>query len=201
MQPFKDINAIAVPIPIANVDTDQIVPARFLWRKRGDGWGHLLFHDLRFNDDDTPRAGFVLNQVAVQGAGIIVADRNFGCGSSREHAVWSLYDYGIRALIAPSFGDIFYNNCFQNGVLAIALPDSDVQELLNALACTPGSRLTIDLASQTVTTANNGVLAFAIDDFRKSCLLSGADDIGFTLGLDGDIRRFERERERRHSWL
>jgi 3-isopropylmalate/(R)-2-methylmalate dehydratase small subunit len=201
MQPFKTITAIAIPIRKPNIDTDQIVPARFLWRKRGDGWGHLLFHDLRFNDDGTPRVTFVLNERAVQGAGIIVADRNFGCGSSREHAVWSLYDYGVRAVIAPSFGDIFCNNSFQNGLLPIVLPDDDVHALLSELERAPGTQLTIDLAAQTVSTATKTTLAFAIDPFRKSCLLAGADDIGFTLGLDGDICHFELAHERRLGWF
>jgi 3-isopropylmalate/(R)-2-methylmalate dehydratase small subunit len=201
MQPFQPINAIAVPIRIPNIDTDQIVPARFLWRKRGDGWGHLLFHDLRFNDDGSPRTSFVLNQPAVQGAGVIVAERNFGCGSSREHAVWSLYDYGIRAIIAPSFGDIFCNNSLQNGLLPIVLADGEVQTLLSDLERASGCHLTIDLETQTVATANHTKLAFAIDPFRKSCLLAGADDIGFTLGLDSDIRRFELEHERKIGWL
>jgi 3-isopropylmalate/(R)-2-methylmalate dehydratase small subunit len=201
MQPFQPINALAVSIRSPNIDTDQIVPARFLWRKRGDGWGHLLFHDLRFNDDGSPRASFVLNQPGAQGAGIIVAERNFGCGSSREHAVWSLYDYGIRAVIAPSFGDIFYNNSLQNGLLPIALPDDAVQSLLSDHERTPGCHLTIDLASQTVVTPEGRTLTFAIDPFRKSCLLAGADDIGVTLGLEGDIRRFELEQERKIGWL
>jgi 3-isopropylmalate dehydratase small subunit len=122
MEPFARLDAVAVPIGVPNVDTDQIIPARFLWRKRHDGWGHLLFHDLRFNDAGAPKPEFVLNRDAYRDARIVVADRNFGCGSSREHAVWALYDYGIRAVLAPSFGDIFFNNSLQNGLLPVVLP-------------------------------------------------------------------------------
>ena len=121
MEPFVRLEAVAVPIGVPNIDTDQIIPARFLWRKRQDGWRHLLFHDLRFDDAGAPKPDFVLNRHEYRGARIVVADRNFGCGSSREHAVWALYDYGIRAVVAPSFGDIFFNNCFQNGLLPVAL--------------------------------------------------------------------------------
>ena len=127
------LDAVAAPLPVPNIDTDQIIPARFLWRKRGDGWGHLLFNDLRFNDDGSAKPEFVLNRPEFRDARILVADRNFGCGSSREHAVWSLYDYGIRAVIAPSFGDIFFNNSLQNGLLPIVLPAAAVEALIAAL--------------------------------------------------------------------
>src|SRR5215475_14192458 len=139
MEPFKPIAAVAVPLAVPNVDTDQIIPARFLWRKRGDGWGHLLFHDLRFDDGGEPRTEFILNQPQLRDARIVVADRNFGCGSSREHAVWALYDYGIRAVIAPSFGDIFRNNSFQNGLLPVALQPERVAALRAMLDAAPGS--------------------------------------------------------------
>src|SRR5262245_2780312 len=129
MEPFTQLDAVAVSIAVPNVDTDQIIPARFLWRKRSDGWGHLLFHDLRFEDDGAPKLGFVLNQPAYKDARIVIAGRNFGCGSSREQAVWSLYDYGVRAVIAPSFGDIFLNNSYQNGLLPIVLPAGPVDGL------------------------------------------------------------------------
>src|SRR5262252_7464634 len=150
MEPFKPLAAVAVPLPVPNVDTDQIIPARFLWRKRGDGWGHLLFHDLRFDDAGSPRPQFVLNRAEYRGARILVADRNFACGSSREHAVWALYDYGIRAVIASSFGDIFFNNSFQNGLLPVVLPAERVEALRMMLEQAPGTRLSVDLAAQIV---------------------------------------------------
>ena len=129
MEPFTRLDATAIPLSVPNVDTDQIIPARFLWRKRNDGWGHLLFHDLRFSDAGAPKPEFILNRDDYRGARILVADRNFGCGSSREHAVWALYDFGIRAVMAPSFGDIFYNNSLQNGLLPIILPAERVAAL------------------------------------------------------------------------
>ncbi len=137
MEPFVQLDAVAVPIAMPNVDTDQIIPARFLYRQRGEGWGHLLFNDLRFNDDGSPRAQFVLNRPAFKDARVLVAQRNFGCGSSREHAVWCLHDYGIRAVIAPSFGDIFRNNSYQNGLLPIVLPAEIVEGLIAAWSRRP----------------------------------------------------------------
>src|SRR5215510_4990457 len=150
MEPFKPLQAVAAPLAMPNIDTDQIIPARFLWRKRGEGWGHLLFNDLRFNGDGTLRPHFVLNRPEYRDARILVADRNFGCGSSREHAVWALYDYGIRTVIAPSFGDIFFNNSFQNGLLPVMLPAERVTALLTMLGKEPGTRLEVDLAAQEV---------------------------------------------------
>jgi 3-isopropylmalate/(R)-2-methylmalate dehydratase small subunit len=190
MEPFKTVNAVAVPLAIPNIDTDQIIPARFLWRKRSDGWGHLLFHDLRFNDDGSPKADFVLNQAGYAGAKILVADRNFGCGSSREHAVWALYDYGIRAVIAPSFGDIFANNAYQNGLLPITLPEPSVAAMLDELIQMPGTSLSVDLEAQSVD-FNGHSYNFAIAPFRKDCLLAGTDDIGYTLTLTQQIKDFE----------
>ena len=157
MEPFKPLQAVAAPLAVSNIDTDQIIPARFLWRKRSEGWGHLLFNDLRFNDDGSPRAHFVLTRPEYRDAQILVADRNFGCGSSREHAVWALYDYGIRTVIAPSFGDIFFNNSLQNGLLPVVLPDTTVAALLAALEQAPGTQIGIDLAAQHVS-APDGAL-------------------------------------------
>jgi 3-isopropylmalate/(R)-2-methylmalate dehydratase small subunit len=199
MQPFQRLHAVAAPLPTPNVDTDQIIPARFLWRKRGDGWGHLLFHDLRYNDDGSPKPDFAFNGRDYEGAKIIVADRNFGCGSSREHAVWSLYDYGIRCVIAPSFGDIFANNCYQNGLLPIAPPADRVAELLAFLAKSPGTRMTVDLEAQIVAWPSED-LRFEIDPFRKQCLLAGMDDIGLTLSLTPKIEAFEKAYEQAISW-
>ena len=200
MEPFKTLDAIAAPIDTPNVDTDQIVPARFLWRKRGDGWSGQLFHDLRFDDNETPRPDFVLNRPAYEGARILVAGRNFGCGSSREHAVWCLLDSGIRVVIASSFGDIFHNNSYQNGLLPVTLSEDDVQALIARLVARPGAHLAADLEHQTVTAADGEVYEFAIEPFRKECLLAGADDIGYTLRLDKDIDSFERNYAARTPW-
>jgi 3-isopropylmalate/(R)-2-methylmalate dehydratase small subunit len=183
------------------VDTDQIIPARFLWRKRGDGWGHLLFNDLRFNDDGSPRPEFVLNRPEFRDARILVAGRNFGCGSSREHAVWSLYDYGIRAIIAPSFGDIFYSNSLQNGLLPVVVPAPVTDAFLAALENAPATHIEVDLDAQHILGPGGGARRFEIDPFRKSCLLAGADEVAFTLSLREQIEAFERAYEGNVSWL
>ena len=201
MEPFKPLDAVAAPFPVPNIDTDQIIPARFLWRKRGDGWGHLLFHDLRFDDAGTPRGEFILNRPAFRDARVVVADRNFGCGSSREHAVWALYDYGIRAVIAPSFGDIFFGNSLQNGLLPVVLSASTTEAFIAALKQEPGARVAIDLAAQCVTGPDGSHHGFDVDPFRKQCLLEGVDEMAFTLGLGEQIDAFEKTYERKISWL
>jgi len=201
MEPFKPLDAVAAPLAVANVDTDQIIPARFLWRKRGDGWGHLLFHDLRLDDAGLPRPQFVLNHPQYRAARILVADHNFACGSSREHAVWALYDYGIRSVIAPSFGDIFFNNSLQNGLLPVVLPDATVTALAAALEQTPGTQIGINLDAQHVSEPDGTLHGFEIDPFRKECLLAGADEVAFTLSLGNQIDAFERTYERKVSWI
>jgi 3-isopropylmalate/(R)-2-methylmalate dehydratase small subunit len=201
MEPFTPLSAIAAPLPVPNIDTDQIIPARFLWRKRGDGWGHLLFHDLRFNDDGSAKPEFVLNRPEFRDARVLVAGRNFGCGSSRETAVWALYDYGIRAVIAPSFGDIFRNNSLQNGLLPVVLPAAAVETLIADLHRMPGSHIGVDLVDQQVAGHDGALYRFDIDPFRKQCLLAGTDEVGFTLGLRGEIEAFEQAYERGISWL
>ena len=201
MEPFLRLDARAVPIGMPNIDTDQIIPARFLWRKRRDGFGHLLFHDLRFSDGGAPKPDFVLNQDAYRDARILVAGRNFGCGSSREHAVWALCDYGIRAVVAPSFGDIFFNNSFQNGLLPVVLPAERVASLRGLLERSPGTALAIDLEVQTVTGPDGIADRFEIDPFRKECLLAGTDDIAFTLGHRERIAAFENAYEATVRWL
>jgi 3-isopropylmalate/(R)-2-methylmalate dehydratase small subunit len=201
MEPFARLDATAAPISVPNVDTDQIIPARFLWRKRNDGWGHLLFHDLRFDDAGAPKPEFVLNRSAYRDSRILVADRNFGCGSSREHAVWALYDHGIRAVIATSFGDIFFNNSFQNGLLPVALPTERVVALRSMLEQSPGSHLVVDLAAQEVTGPDGAIDPFEIDPFRKECLLAGTDNISFTLGHRERIADFEKAYEAKIGWI
>ena len=201
MEPFKPLQAVAAPLAVPNIDTDQIIPARFLWRKRSEGWGHLLFNDLRFNDDGSPRPQFVLNRPEYRDARILVADRNFGCGSSREHAVWALYDFGIRTVIAPSFGDIFFNNSLQNGLLPVVLPDATVEALVAALKQTPGAQIGIDLEAQHVSGPDGALHGFEIDPFRKECLLAGADEVAFTLSLGNQIDAFERTYGSKMSWI
>jgi 3-isopropylmalate/(R)-2-methylmalate dehydratase small subunit len=201
MEPFAHLDATAIPIGVPNVDTDQIIPARFLWRKRHDGWGHLLFHDLRFNDAGAPKPDFVLNRDAYRDARIVVADRNFGCGSSREHAVWALYDFGIRAVVAPSFGDIFFNNCFQSGLLPVRLPADRVAALRSSLEQSLGSHVAIDLETQTATAPDGTIDRFEVDPFRKECLLAGTDDISYTLGHSERIAGFESSYEATVRWL
>jgi 3-isopropylmalate/(R)-2-methylmalate dehydratase small subunit len=201
MQPFQPLDAVAAPMAAPNLDTDQIIPARFCWRKRADGWGHLLFHDLRFDDRGAPKAEFVLNRDEYRNARILVANRNFACGSSREQAVWSLYDYGFRVVIAPSFGDIFFNSSFQNGLLPVLLSAEQVAELRELLDQTPGSTVGVDLAAQEVRSPDGRVDRFDIDPFRKECLLAGVDSIAFTLGHREAIASFEEAYEARVSWL
>jgi 3-isopropylmalate/(R)-2-methylmalate dehydratase small subunit len=200
MEPFRRLDAVAAPMAAPNVDTDQIIPARFLWRKRNDGWGHLLFCDLRFNEDGSEKQ-FVLNRAEYRPARVLVADRNFGCGSSREHAVWSLYDYGFRVVIAPSFGDIFFNNSFQNGFLPIVQPAEVCEALRKSLEEQPGSHIEVDLEAQSVVAPDGTAYYFAIDPFRKECLLLGTDEVRFTLGQLDKIDAFERQYEGRLPWL
>jgi 3-isopropylmalate/(R)-2-methylmalate dehydratase small subunit len=192
MQPFTRLTAIAVPIDLPNVDTDRIIPARFL-RKPQDspGYDRFLFHDVRFEADGTEKAKFVLNQPPFRGARILVAADNFGCGSSREAAVWALAACGIRAVIAPSLGDIFHQNCFKNGLLAVILPGDLVAGLRGALHARPGSTITLELDSQTVTAPDGGRHRFEVDAFRKQMLLSGQDEIALTLGYEAQIRAYE----------
>jgi 3-isopropylmalate/(R)-2-methylmalate dehydratase small subunit len=201
MERFQQLDAVAAPMAAPNLDTDQIIPARFCWRKRADGWGHLLFHDLRFDDRGSPRPDFVLNRDQYRNARILVANRNFACGSSREQAVWSLYDYGFRTVIAPSFGDIFFNSSFQNGLLPVLLPAARVAELRELLERAPGSTVGVDLAAQEVRGPDGIIDKFDIDPFRKECLLAGVDSIAFTLGHRKEIDTFEEAYEARAPWL
>jgi 3-isopropylmalate/(R)-2-methylmalate dehydratase small subunit len=196
---FERIEASAVPIAEQNVDTDQIIPARFLSRPRAAGLAECLFRDLRLDADGAERPDFPLNQEGFRGASILVAGENFGCGSSRENAVWALLDYGIRVVIAPSTGDIFYNNCLKNGVLPALLPRDAIASLLAALEAAPGSRIAVDLAGQTVTAPDGRVHAFDIDPFAKECLLNGLDELAYTLSQADQISAFENRYGRENS--
>lgn len=199
MQPFRKVTGVVAPLNRVNVDTDQIIPKQFLKRIERTGFGQFLFYDWRYlPDGKTPDPNFVLNAPAYQGATILVTGRNFGCGSSREHAPWALMDYGFRAIIAPSFADIFYNNCFQNGLLPVRLPEETVAQLLRIAEERPGYRLTVDLEAQTVSDDEGFSATFEIDPFRRHCLLHGLDDIGLTLQHEADIAAFEK---RRPTWL
>ncbi|BAO91027.1 3-isopropylmalate dehydratase small subunit [Caballeronia cordobensis] len=194
MESLTCLDAVAAPIVAIDCDTDQILPARFLQKPRSDDFGQFLFRSARFGPDGAPRLDFVLNRPAYREARIVVANHNFGCGSSREHAVWALYDYGIRAAIAPSFGDIFFINCLKNGLLPIVLPEHVVLPLLDGLRESPGSRIAIDLPAQTVALPDGSVHAFDMEPFAKACLLRGMDEIDYTLSHRDRIEAFERDR-------
>jgi 3-isopropylmalate/(R)-2-methylmalate dehydratase small subunit len=202
MQAFTHLRALAAPLEGRNVDTDQIIPARFLKKNRDEFYKNYLFHDLRFDEHGAPRPDFILNRPPFQGAQILVADENFGCGSSREGAVYCLADYGIRAILAPSFGDIFFNNCFKNGLLPIRLTETEVDQLFNEVKAFPSFKLVVDLEKQTVSTSNSSsVFHFEVDAFRKHCLINGLDDIGLTLQHADAIHTFEERHISRFPWL
>ena len=201
MEPFSRLTAVAAPMDLPNIDTDRVIPARFLRRPREAGFGPLLFHDVRFGADGAPRADFVLNQTAYRDARILVTAENFGCGSSREMAVWALMDFGIRVVIGPSFGDIFFENCFKNGALAVVLPGDVAAGLRRALAERPGAILTVDLETQTITGPAGEAIRFEIDAFRKHGLLTGQEEIEMTLARLPDIEAFEARRRDEMPWL
>lgn len=192
MEPFVSLNAKLAPLNRVNVDTDQIIPKQFLKRVERTGFGQFLFNDWRFNSDGTENPEFILNQQEYRGAEILVSGRNFGCGSSREHAPWALQDYGFKCIIAPSFGDIFFSNCFQNGVLPVILSEDVVAEIIQNSEKDPDYRINIDLESQRVWDENEEVVAeFTIEPFRRHCMLNGLDDIGLTLEDETNISDFE----------
>ena len=192
MQAFSQVEAVAAPLARANIDTDQIVPALYLQKPRSDNFGHYLFHDVRHDALGQRRPDFVLNAAVYAEARILVAGHNFGCGSSREHAVWALHDGGFRAVIAPSFGDIFHANALKNGLLPVRLPEPVVEELLAALLAAPGTQLRVDLEAQVVTGPQGRTEPFAIDPFARHCLLEGLDEIDYTLTQRARIEEFER---------
>jgi len=211
MKPFRVLTGLVAPLDRANVDTDAIIPKQFLKSIKRSGFGPNLFDAWRYLDRGEPgmdnaqrprNPDFVLNDPRYQGAAILLARRNFGCGSSREHAPWALLDYGFRAVIAPSFADIFYNNCCKNGLLPVVLTSHEVDRLFADTAAFPGFRLTIDLDQQTVGTPDGSMIfGFEIEPFRKHCLLNGLDDIGLTLAHADEIRAFEAKRLAEQPWL
>ena len=201
MQKFTTLTGVAAPLPMINVDTDKIIPKQHLKTVERTGLGKALFEELRYRDDGSENPDFVLNQPAYRQAKILVAGENFGCGSSREHAPWALMDFGIRCVIASSFADIFYNNSFKNGMLLIKLPQQIVNELMDDAKKGANARLSVDLASQTITRPDGGTLKFDIDPFLKDCLLNGLDDIGLTLKKESKIAAFEQKQHLSQPWL
>ncbi|MBC7528308.1 MAG: 3-isopropylmalate dehydratase small subunit [Chthonomonadaceae bacterium] len=197
MEPFVKVSGVAAPLDRVNVDTDQIIPKQFLKRIERTGFGEFLFFDWRYKSDGaTPNPEFELNAPAYANAPILIAGKNFGCGSSREHAPWALGDYGFRAIIAPSYADIFYNNCFKNGILPVVLSEEIVQSLLDTAKSNPGYTLTVDLEGQKITDGGFLSLHFDVDSSRKESLLNGWDDIGLTLQHEAEITAFEKNRNR-----
>jgi len=193
MKPFTQHSGVVAALDRINIDTDQIIPKQFLKRIERTGYGQFLFYDWRFRKDGLSESEFELNFPRFQNATILVTGANFGCGSSREHAPWALLDYGFRTILAPSFSDIFYNNCFQNGMLPIRLDETRIKELIERIKQIEGYRLTIDLEAQTIQDEFGNVLNFEVDPFRRECLLKGLDDIGLTLQHEEEIRKYELE--------
>ena len=194
MEPFTKLTGLAAPLDRVNADTDQIIPKQFLKRIERTGFGQFLFFDWRYEaDGKTPNPEFELNQPQYQGATILITGKNFGCGSSREHAPWALADYGFKAILAPSYADIFYNNCFKNGMLPVVLPEDTIAMLLER-GKTPGYQMTVDLENQTVSDNQGFSMPFEVDPFRRHCLLNGLDDIGLTLQHEPDITAYEAKR-------
>jgi 3-isopropylmalate/(R)-2-methylmalate dehydratase small subunit len=210
MEKFTVHTGLVAPLDRANVDTDAIIPKQFLKSIKRTGFGPNLFDEWRYKDRGEPgmdnskrplNPDFVLNQTRYQGASILIARKNFGCGSSREHAPWALQQYGFKAIIAPSFADIFFNNCFKNGVLPVVLTELEVDHLFNETAAFNGYKLTVDLAQQNVIAPDGKAFAFSVDEFRKCCLLNGLDDIGLTLRHEAKIKSFEAQRLAAQPWL
>jgi 3-isopropylmalate/(R)-2-methylmalate dehydratase small subunit len=201
MDKFTTLTGVAAPLPMVNVDTDMIIPKQYLKTIKRTGLSVGLFDELRTDKDGNNTGAFVLDQPAYQHAEILVAGENFGCGSSREHAPWALLDFGIRCIIAPSYADIFFNNCFKNGILPIVLPQEIVDELMEDARLGANATMTVDLESQTITRPNGETVSFEVDPFRKYCLLNGLDDIGLTLKKDEKIDSFESAREKTQPWL
>ena len=200
MERFTTLTGIAAPMPLVNIDTDMIIPKQFLKTIARTGLGKNLFDEMRYNLDGTEIADFVLNQPAYRNSEIIVAGDNFGCGSSREHAPWAMLDFGIRCVISTSFADIFYNNCFKNGILPIVMPAQVINVLMADARRGANARISVDLESQTVTTSDGQVFGFEVDSHRKHCLINGLDDIGLTLEKAAAIDTFEKRNAALHPW-
>ena len=201
MQSFTTLTGVAAPFPLINVDTDMIIPKQFLKTIKRTGLGKALFHELRYDEKGQEKPEFVLNKPAYRKAQILVAGDNFGCGSSREHAPWALLDFGIRCVISTSFADIFYNNCFKNGILPIVVSPENLKKLMDDAERGANATISIDLAAQEIRGPDGGMIHFDIDSFRKHCLMNGLDDIGLTLEKQSDIDKFERSQAERRPWL
>jgi 3-isopropylmalate/(R)-2-methylmalate dehydratase small subunit len=200
MEKFTTLTGIAAPLPMINVDTDMIIPKQYLKTIKRTGLGDGLFAELRYDENGNRREDFVLHRAPYDRAAILIAGENFGCGSSREHAPWALLDFGFRVIVAPSFADIFYNNCFKNGILPVTLPQSEIDKLLDDAARGANATITVDLENQEIRGPDGGVIHFDIDPFRKRCLLEGLDDIALTLEKADHIERFETERRLSRPW-
>ena len=201
MEPFNKLEGVAAPLNMINVDTDMIIPKQYLKTIQRTGLGKALFDEMRHNQDGSEKPEFVLNKPAYRGAKILVTGDNFGCGSSREHAPWALLDFGIRCVIAPSFADIFYGNCFKNGILPIKLPQEQVDKLMDDASRGANAIISIDLKKQEIRGPDGGMIKFEVDDFRKQCLLNGWDDIGLTMRNEDKITSFEAQQKTQTPWL
>ena len=201
MEKFVKLDGVAAPLPMANVDTDMIIPKQFLKTIKRTGLGKSLFYEMRYDMEGKENPDFVLNKPAWKNAKILVTGANFGCGSSREHAPWALLDFGIRCVIAPSFADIFYNNCLKNGILPITLPPEDCEKLMEDATRGANAPVSVDLEKQEIRGPDGGVVSFAIDAFDKTCLLEGLDDIAQTLQSLPQIERFEKKRQEAEPWI
>ncbi|MEM1064841.1 MAG: 3-isopropylmalate dehydratase small subunit [Pseudomonadota bacterium] len=201
MQKFTTLTGIAAPLPLINVDTDMIIPKQFLKTIKRSGLGVNLFDEMRYDDDGNEIADFVLNKPQYRAAEILVAGDNFGCGSSREHAPWALLDFGIRCVIAPSYADIFYNNCFKNGILPVVLPQEQVDVLMADAEKGANARITVDLEAQTVTSSDGHTFSFEVDAFKKHCLLNGLDDIGLSMEKVASIDAYEAQASAARPWV
>ena len=201
MDKFTTLTGVAAPLPMINIDTDMIIPKQFLKTIKRTGLGKNLFDEMRYTADGAENPDFVLNKAAWRKATILVAGANFGCGSSREHAPWAILDFGIRCVIAPSFADIFFNNCFKNGILPIVLPQEQVDKLMDDAERGANATVTIDLEAQEIRGPDGGVIHFDIDAHRKKCLIEGLDDIGLTLQREGSITSYEAARKQSQPWL
>jgi 3-isopropylmalate/(R)-2-methylmalate dehydratase small subunit len=201
MQKFDQLTGVAAPLPMINVDTDMIIPKQFLKTIKRTGLGKSLFYEMRYDTAGNENPDFVLNKPAYRQAKILIAGANFGCGSSREHAPWAIMDFGIRCVVAPSFADIFYNNCFKNGILPIVLPQSEIDKLLDDASRGANATITVDLERQEIRGPDGGTIRFDIDPFRKKCLIEGLDDIGLTLQKQDNIAAFESKLSSGRPWV